>query len=456
MTTRTDPALPTDTIPHRFRTHFLPLVTVLLTGIIAYANSLNGPFLFDDPGIADKAQLLSRAYSSTARQVADFSFLLNHYIHGNNVFGFHLLNLLIHLCSAVTLYFMAASSIRALIGSGPELSEQSHFMQQFVPLATALLFVSHPVQTQAVTYIVQRYTSLATLFYLFSILMFIRARVCHLNDAPRIHIWLAGIVSVISGLVAMRCKEIAFTVPLMLVLVELFIFHGRLLRSRIFMAGMAVLLLVIPLQQILRHGSAGISDLIYGISQGTREELTYTRTDYLLTQFRVVVTYVRLLLFPVNQNLDYDYPLQKAFFTPAVILPLIFHILMLSSAACMFFKSRVYFKDRKVITGTCVRLCSLGIVWFYVTLLVESSIIPIVDVIFEHRLYLPSAGFFLAIASASAGILAQRESTRKKAWIALAGICLILTTATIRRNTVWSDELRLWEDTARKSPNKAR
>lgn len=443
-------------VPDRLRKHILPLGIVLLTGIIAYANSLNGPFLFDDPGISDKALLLSRAYSSTARQVADFSFLLNHYIHGKNVFGFHLLNLTIHLCSAVTIYFLVAGSISALAGSESEKPEESHFVRIFVPVATAMLFVSHPIQTQAVTYIVQRYTSLATLFYLLSTLLYIRARTGHINGAERIHVLLAGTGSVICGLLAMRCKEIAFTLPVMLIIVELFIFHGRLLRSRIFLAGTAVLLLIIPAQQILRHGITDFSDLIYGINQGTREELSYSRIDYLLTQFRVVVTYVRLLLLPVNQNLDYDYPLQKAFFTRPVISSLLFHVLMLSSAAFMFVKSRVYFKEHRAINGTCVRLCSLGILWFYVTLLVESSIIPILDVIFEHRLYLPSAGFFLAAAAASAGFLARRESARKIAWIGLAVICLILTTATIRRNTVWNDELRLWEDTAAKSPHKPR
>lgn len=442
--------------PHRLHRHVFLLGIVLLTGIIAYANSLNGPFQFDDVGISDKARLIARAYSTPARQVADFSFLLNHGIHGKNVLGFHLLNLLIHLCSATTVYFLAAGLIHALAGAEPEKSEETRFISRFVPFATALLFVCHPVQTQAVTYIVQRYTSLATLFYLFSLLMFIRARIRHLQGAGRAPVWFAGMAAVISGFLSMRCKEIAFTLPVMLVIVELFIFNGRLLRNRFFLAGMAVLLLVIPAQQIIRHGATGIDDLVYGINKGTREELTYSRVDYLQTQFRVVVTYVRILFFPVNQNLDYDYPLQKVFLAPAVVLSLLFHLLMLTTATVLFFKSRRYLKGGDEIHGACARLCSLGIAWFYVALMVESSIIPIVDVIFEHRVYLPSAGFFLAVTSAAAGLIARRATTRKRAWIALAVIGLVLTTATIRRNTVWLDELRLWEDTAGKSPHKPR
>ncbi len=443
---------------NRNHKHIFLLAIVLLTGMVAYANSLNVPFQFDDRGISNKTQVLNRlysVYSKTARQVTDSSFLLNHYIHGNNVLGFHLLNLMIHLCCAVIMYFLISASIHALVGDELAESEESRFIQQFIPFASALIFVCHPVQTQAVTYIVQRYTSLATLFYLLSMLMYLNARICHVNGSSRVHVLLAGIVSAISGLLAMRCKEIAFTLPLMLIIVEMFVFHGRLLRSKTFLAGLAVLLMIIPAQQILCHGNPGINDLIYGIDRGTREELTYSRVDYLLTQFRVVVTYIRLLLLPVNQNLDYDYPLQKAFFTLPVISSLIFHIFMLSSAAFMFFKSRVYLKDRHI-KWVCFRLCSFGIAWFYTTLLVESSIIPIVDVIFEHRLYLPSIGFILAVASASVGYFAQSESTRKRAWITLSIICLVLTTATIRRNTVWNDELRLWEDTASKSPYKPR
>lgn len=442
---------------HQLRKHLLPLAIVLLTGIIAYSNSLNGPFQFDDVAISNEAYLLSRASTSTARQFADFSFLLNHYLHGAHVFGFHLLNLIIHLCSAVIIYFLATDSIRALAGNELSKPEDGQlFILRFVPFATALLFACHPIQTQAVTYIVQRYTSLATLFYLLSILLFVKARISSLNSSCRKYIWLAGIGSVISGLVAMRCKEIAFTLPVMMIVVELFIFRGRLLRNRFFLSGMAVLMLIILVQQVLLQRASGISDLVYSISRGTREELTYSRIDYFLTQLRVVVTYVRLLLFPVNQNLDYDYPLLKVFFSAPVIVSLMFHVLMLMSAAFLFFKSRLHLNNSNLLHGVCFRLCSFGIVWFYVALLVESSFIPIVDVIFEHRIYLPSFGFFLAIVSVTAGFVAHREATRKIVWIGLAVICLVLTTATIRRNLIWSDDLLLWEDTVSKSPHKPR
>lgn len=442
----------------RFSNHLISLGVVLLVGFVAYSNTFNVPFQFDDFNVSNKSILLSRAYSVSSRQVADFSFLLNHFLHGNDVVGFHILNLLIHLCTAVTVYFTAYYSILALAGQCDDKSEsdQSAFILQFVPVASALLFVCHPIQTQAVTYIVQRYTSLATLFYMLSTLMFIRARMHHLAGSGHIHVWIAGILSFFSGLLAMRCKEIAFTLPIMLVLVEAFIFHGRMLRSRIFLAGIFLLLLVIPAQQLFLRGNLDIDELFYNINRGTREELTYSRTDYLLTQFRVIVTYVRLMFLPINQNLDYDYPLLKNFFSLPVVMSVVFHIIMLSSALVLFFRSRLLFVKIKFTQGICLRLCSFGIVWFYVALMVESSFIPILDVIFEHRLYLPSFGFILAVVSAAALLFTRRETLRKILWIALAVICITLTIATIRRNVVWNDEVSLWEDTAAKSPDKKR
>jgi hypothetical protein len=106
--------------------------------------------------------------------------------------------------------------------------------------------------------------------------------------------------------------------------------------------------------------------------------------------------------------------------------------------------------------GICLRLVSFGIIWFYLTLMVESSFIPILDVIFEHRLYLPSAGGFLAMSASACALASRRPSLRKPLWIVLALVCCALTVATIQRNRIWNDDLLLWEDTARKSPNKPR
>ena len=133
-----------------------------------------------------------------------------------------------------------------------------------------------------------------------------------------------------------------------------------------------------------------IGELIGDISDVTRETTVVSRGDYFLTQMRVIATYIRLLFLPVNQNLDYDYPVYNSMANPGVFLSVLLHLYLIGLAVYLFKQSRK--------TGSGILLLiSFGITLFYLTLSVESSIIPISDVIFEHRLYLPSVGAFMAV-----------------------------------------------------------
>lgn len=433
---------------------------ILLTGLAAYINSLNGPFHFDDLGISDKSYLWPRAFSSGPRQLVDLTFVLNHLLHGEKVFGYHLVNLSVHLASAVAVYALINSALTALSVSfrfpSGQHSDDVQFIRRFIPFATAILFVCHPVQTQAVSYIVQRYASMVALFYLCSVLAFIRARLASIRNQASWNIVALSFLALLSGILAMRCKETAYTLPIMLIVVEMFLFRGRLLRNRIFISCMAALLLVIPAVRIAQHGLGGLQDLLFSIQHSTKEELTYARTDYLLTQFRVVASYLRLLLVPINLNLDYDVPLQKSLFTLPVLSSLMLHLTLLVSSLVLFIRSGRLLSVKPGYLGICLRLISFGIVWFYLALSVESSIIPILDVMFEHRLYLPAGGGFLIITAAVASLIAPRRNLHTAAWVVLAIVICVLTIATIQRNRIWNNDLLLWEDTARKSPDKPR
>jgi hypothetical protein len=141
----------------------------------------------------------------------------------------------------------------------------------------------------------------------------------------------------------------------------------------------------------------GIAEIGDVIGDATQETTAISRTDYLLTQFSVIATYIRLLLFPVNQNLDYDYPISHTLFEFPTIFSFLFLVSTVIFGVWMFKKSR---------------LISFGIFWFFITLSVESSIIPIRDVIFEHRIYLPSVGFFMFLVVA---IYQMTEQIKTKA-----------------------------------------
>jgi tetratricopeptide (TPR) repeat protein len=203
--------------------------------------------------------------------------------------------------------------------------------------------------------------------------------------------------------------------------------------------------------------------------------------DYLTTQFRVIVTYIRLLFLPINQNLDYDYPIYKTFFTPGVFFSFVFLLLIFAGGVYLLYRSfrnTDIIKSQKTVTpakagvqessgGTFrnidqrywYRLIAFGIFWFFVTISVESSIIPIADVIFEHRLYLPSVGFFMAVMAVVmwfTGRWGNKPLMKKAVLVALILIVVLLSATAYARNGVWKDEVTLWEDVVKKSPNKAR
>jgi len=162
-----------------------------------------------------------------------------------------------------------------------------------------------------------------------------------------------------------------------------------------------------------------------------------------------MVTYLRLLIFPVNQNLDYDYPLYKSFFSPPVFLSflLIFGILCLA-----FYLIGLSYRKK-----TEWRLVGFGILWFFLALSVESSMIPIPMLIDEYRVYLPSVGFFIAITTWGFHQIQTYKNRKIERVVipAVIGIVLILSYATYMRNSLWNDKVTLWDDVVRKSPNKA-
>ena len=223
---------------------------------------------------------------------------------------------------------------------------------------------------------------------------------------------------------------------------------------------MPLLLTMLIIPMILTGGKGSLTD-IRGIDEATKiaSFSEISREDYFFTQFRVIVTYIRLLFIPINQNLDYDYPVYHSFLDLEVLLSFLFLVLLFGLGVYLYLRSRSTI-HHSPFTIHCLRLASFGIFWFFITLSVESSIIPIRDVIFEHRVYLPSIGFFIALMSAieiTKERLKKRINITDKAFVSvLVLIVIILSITAYARNHVWKDKIRLWEDVVRKSPDKAR
>lgn len=437
---------------------------IVMVGLVAYAGTVAFPFAFDDMvqitgsnQVKNLNSLMTLSFWRQGRALGVLSFALNYRLHGEWVVGYHLVNIAIHLLSAITLYSLVLLLWQTPLVScvtAPRLADHGRVIAFFA----ALLFVVHPVQTQAVTYVAQRFTSLATLLYLLSVVCYLRARLAGDEPAPRRRGAPAGyfILSFGAALLAMRTKEIALTLPLALVFLELLCFRGRL-RSRVVILSLFLLTMaVIPLSLIGVRG--GMAEFLAAADRVTRIQTIIPRTDYLLTQFRVVATYLRLLIFPVNQNLDYEVAVSHSVTEPAVLATLALHLLLVGFAVWCVLRSRPSAVPT-FLPPPHLRLVAIGIGWFYLALLVESSFMPIIDLLFEHRVYLPSAGAFIVMSAAMVG-LAGRDEPPSRAGLAgvllLTVFSLVLAVATIKRNQVWRDEVTLWEDVTRKSPNLSR
>jgi protein O-mannosyl-transferase len=434
------------------------LALLLLAGTAVYANSLHVPFIMDDNGISffGHKDILDILLHGGARRVADATFALNYRLQGSQVTGYHLANLAIHIMASMTLYFVVAAALDALRTSFPHHGAPptaTAFVESFVPLAAALLFVLHPVQTQAVTYIIQRYTSLATLFYLLAVLFFLKARLTHEKDATHSYPRMLGCVSLAAAVLALWTKQIAATLPLMLIILELFLFRGRMFSRRVYIACGALAILVLSIV-LISWQDRSAHDIIASLRQATAEDPSTPRSVYLLTQIPVVATYLRLLCLPFGQSIFHDSPLYTTVVSAAVITALALHIFLITAAIALFRTSRQHLLTGVWLHGVLQRLAALGIAWFYCAMIVESSIFPITDVIFEHRIYLPSAGFFLTVTSGTALAACGRHNRFKAAWALLAAACLVLGGLTVARNFVWNDTLKLWRDAAIKSNNK--
>ena len=335
-----------------FRKPLLHCFLICAVGLIVYSNTFNAPFQWDEnifikenPVVRDlhyfadpsSAKGLQYYDALKGRYIGYLTFALNYKINGFDVTGYHIFNIAVHLINALLLYCLVILTFRT-----PFLADsQTKRYSREIALLASLFFVAHPLHTEAVTYVFQRLASLVTMFYMLSLVMYIKARIVSKRGEGAgkdvesaggrrrysALIWYA--LSVISAVFAMKTKENAFTLPLVAVLYEMFFFQGPLKKRLLRLIPLLLTLFIIPLTLMGTHNTAGqtmgqIND------PGAPGVEMISAEDYFFTQFRVIVTYIRLLFLPVNQNLDYDYPIYHSFLDPGVLLSFLF----LASIVC--------------------------------------------------------------------------------------------------------------------------
>lgn len=437
-------------------------------GLLLYGQTLPFPFVFDDYIYLVNNPLLKNIHSfiwmgdftkfanyskalgldpnlSTnfiLRPFSYFTFYLNYILDGINPRGFRAVNITIHCANAIMLFLLIARVLRTARKSGTPAS----FSVNFIAFSTALLFLAHPLQIESVTYIVQRFTSLGTFFYLSTILTFLLA-----NDA-RSRLTARGwrIASVTSLIIGMFSKEFLFTAPFMLILLDWLVMGSPLKRALRRTLPYFFCLPIIPVLILFtawaQNGGGPSLSAAFNITNSA----AYSQYHYGLTQLSVVLTYLRLVFFPWGLNLDWDYPLTTSVLQGAALVS-VFVLVGILGGTWFWYRHH----------GQDVRhaLLSYSVLWFFMTLAIDSSIVPLPDLLAEHRSYLPSLGMLCALACGMDLLrteLNNRYRFRYVIPVMMAIGIIALATATHARHRVWRSEISIWKDVLAKSPQKPR
>ncbi len=419
------------------RLYWLVPPLFVLVSLVIYANTFEAPFYLDDfRNITENISLRSEGLTLTdiaeairespikTRGISYLSFALNYHFHQYRVFGYHLVNTAIHAISAILLFYVLALTLRL-----PAAGKAYRYPRELAFIA-ALLWLTHPIQTQAVTYIVQRMTSMAAMFYLLAFLFFILGRLA----AKGVKRTLLFLCCLAAWLLAMGSKEIAITLPFLLFLYEWYFFQD--LDRAWLKRQMPVLLLPLLVLIALAFLYTDFNPLDTLLGYGRRD---FTLSERVLTECRVFFFYLSLLLlpYPGRLSLEHDFSISKSLLDPATTGVSILALAAILVAAAALAKRK--------------RLLSFCILWFVGNLILESSVFPL-EILFEHRLYLPSMLFFLLLT-----VLAFQNYTSRRLIVAL-GLCLafLLGFWTYQQNHIWSDPVLFWRSSVKNSPLNAR
>lgn len=415
------------------------LLLVVFISALLYINSLSNTFVYDDVSIITEnhfvkslgnlPKLFQKDYlllsgELSYRPVVTLTYFFDYAIWRLNPFGYHLTNIILHTVNVLLLYCLMKSICK----------------KDTIALLATLLFLSHPILSETVNAVCYREDILASLFFLLSLIFYIKVRIPFLqkeNVLPqsKIHFVLFYATSCVSYCLALFSKEMAVTLPLFLVLFDLFYtfphqsktpaISSKLFRMARWLPFYTGFLIITGLYLFIR----------FEVFKNTFKTIIVAPRN-VATMIRVVASYVKLLFIPINLNADYYVPHSR-------YLSLSFILSALFIAAAGIIVTRLYKRSRHA---------TFFALWFFVALLPVLGIIPIGNIMAERYLYLPVAGL-----CGSAGcILANYLSLRKGVASLLGVILLSMQISIISRNGVWLDDSTLWSNTYEREPNSAR
>lgn len=410
-----------------------------LLGLLAYGGTFDVPFIYDDySAIVDNPHVRSLWPITTAmsapdestvagRPVAALSLALNHAVSGLDPWSYHLFNLLVHILCAITLYGIARRTLAT-----PRMASLLTARSEALAFAIALVWLLHPLHTEAVTYVSTRTESMVSLFYLLTLYAVIRSSTAN-HYSTR---W--QVAAVASSALAMATKEVAVSLPVVVLLYDgIFLsdsFAAALARRRNLYVGLASTWII-------------LIALVAGSPRGETVGLHFeelTPLDYLRTQVAVIWHYLRLAVWPHPLCLDYhDWPIARSFSANVWLgaLPLV--ALLVGSLWLIAKRSWLGF-----LSG-----------WCFAILAPSSSFVPIAsEVATERRMYLPLIAI-VALVVVGIWLAAERFAgrfARAAITAAVVAAAVALGALTIDRNRDYVDEINIWQDTVLKRPSNVR
>ncbi len=407
---------------------WVAILGIVLATAAVYQGTLAGPLIYDDhlwitwnPSIRHLwpiSGVLFPPADSVAygRPVLSLSLALNYAVSGNGAWSYHLANLAIHILAALALFGV----VRRTLALRPSLVPQERD-REVLAFYVALLWAVHPLQTESVTYVIQRAESLMGLFYLLTLYCFIRSVQA---PQPRSRAW--RMLSMLACLLGMATKEVMVTAPLIVLAYDRTFVAGSFLaalrqRWRLY-ACLAFTWMVPALLSVGLHGR--------GVGFG----LGYSWWAYAVTEGWVVAHYLLLAVWPHPLVLDYGTDVVGSV---GVAVPWALALAVLAADAWVAFRWR--------------KLLGFAGAWFFLILAPASSVVPVAfQPMAEHRMYLPLAAVVVLLVSAAWALLGRRCVP------VLLAAALALGTATLLRNRDYRSDSAIWADTVLRRPENPR
>ncbi len=426
-------------------------VCLFITLLLLYSNTFQGEWHFDDfhnivdnPSIRLQGltwdELKKSFYGVTygtegqrlSRPLAYATFALNYQLGGTEVQGYHAVNFLIHFAAAFFLFLLIRVTLTC-----PAMKERYGDVAYPVALLSAFLWATSPLHVHAVTIIVQRMASLAGLGYVMSLYFYVRARTAATRKCSIAFYFLSSA----GALAAFGTKENTAVLPTALLLYDFFFIQGISADS----AKRTLKWAFLPLALVL---CLGLIYTDFSLQAGTYEAgvRPFSPVERLLTQGRVLLFYFSLLLYPIPSRLTllHDIDISRGLFDPWTTVAAIVAIVL-----CLLFAT---IKARKY------PLLSFAILFFLLNHLVEGTIIPL-ELIFEHRNYIPSMFFFVPIAFLMVHCLDYFSYSKSIQYFMALCFALLLAFqghTTFERNDIVRSDVHLWLDNVRKAPRLSR